>query len=178
MAELYPPEVVDELNRIGERYLHQLNREVLILLRQVRAGGYLYSNIKPYFIKATPDRIGEIGVKYPIYGDYIGKRRLQWTRIPPPEAMLEYIQKKGIQPTVVPGYAPGVIPGISIEKQQKRLAWAIAQDKRINDTHKPFKWKKKALPKLLGQLNFEIINAYARTVEEVLARSISNEENN
>jgi hypothetical protein len=51
--------------------------------------------------------------------------------------------------------------------------WAIAKDKRKNDTFKRKPWRKKALSQVLKDMNRETLETYRKEVEDILAESIS-----
>jgi hypothetical protein len=53
------------------------------------------------------------------------------------------------------------------------LAWAIAWDKRKHDTWKAKPWRKKSLSEVLKEMNLQIVEAFAKALDEDMQQAIN-----
>ena len=122
--------------------------------------------------KATDYEPPVINLEFEEYGEFIGKRKMLWVKLPPIDKMVEFIKKKGIDVNnKVPGYKNGA-PNLPEFKKIERIAWAIAKKKRKYNTFRRIPWKKESFPETLRKMNNETIEKFRDHIEQVIASSI------
>lgn len=169
-----PHEIQEKMNQVAYRYAGQFKSSVEAAIAKFSLTGKLKSSVKVNVIKAQGDNPPVIEVDFEEYGELIGKKKILWTKLPPVDKLKEFVEKKGLaNKGNIPGYA-GAADNLPEYKKVERIAWAIAKDKRKNDTHKPKRWKKEALPSVLRKLNAEVTEQFAAEVAKILAENISN----
>lgn len=153
---MYSPRLVDALNAIAYRYKDIIHRAIVDVLRQPR-----YANTGAGAASVTVDVEGGdankapiIHIKFDDYINFLDKRKMQWTKLPDMKKMLEWAATKEQDPAKV-----------------KKLAFAVAWDKRKNDTWKAKPWRKKSLGAVLKELNALVIAEFDRAIEEDLAEA-------
>lgn len=173
MAEgTYSIGLQERLNSIAHKYKTIVIARIRTEIDKLSATRELVDSLKVRVVPATSERSPEILVHYSEHGDFIGKRKLLFTRNPPIDPFVDWMEGRGVTPSRIPGYK-GEAPNLSEEKKRKRFAFAISEDKRQNDTHKRRQWKKKALPEVLRQINVEIIEAYKLEIEREIVKSLT-----
>lgn len=169
---MIPKQTQEQLNQIAAKYARHLydNVKRLFSTPAYRNTGELDESLKVHWTACTDNEPPVIVLEYADQGYFLGYRKPQWTRLPNIANLEKWAQTKRF--TTIPGYnGSSNLPEYKI---QQRVAWAIAWDKRKNDTWKPKRWKKAAnLGQLLKQLNAETTQAYTHDIEKILADSIS-----
>lgn len=168
-----PIEIQRQLNHLADKYARLFSVRIGNELEKIRATGELEESVTVHVQKATAHSSPEILVKFAPHGDYIGKKKLLFTKLVPGKKLVDWMNAEGITPSRIPGYKNGA-PNLTDEQKRERFAFAIGKDKKVNDTWKRKQWKRKALTETLKRLNVEIIAAYTREVEQIMAREISN----
>ena len=169
-----PVEIVDRLNELARQYRGQFLQSARSVLAQdkFRASGKTQDSLKAHIIQGTPEKAPQIVMEFDEAGEFISKRRLIFTKPPPASEILDTIKSGKFRIKSVPGYE-GAAATLSLEKQQKRVAFAIAQNKFREQTHKRKNWRKPALSALLRQMNEALVKAWAHETETLLAQSLS-----
>ncbi len=163
------------MNQLASKYAGQLKAAMEAAIGKFSSTGALQGSVRVSVINAQGDQPPVIRAEFFQYGEYIGKRKLLWVKLPPIDKIREFVEKRGLTTGGrVPGYKNGA-PNLPDFKKAERIAWAIALDKRKNDTHRPKRWKRQALPDVLRALNEEVLREFAKETAEILATSISNQ---
>lgn len=120
---------------------------------------------------ATSESIASVQLAFLDYGRMKDMRRLFYTKMPPVEAMEEFVRKVGLSKfKYVPGYSSqSKVPSESIAI--KRIAWGIAAGRLKSYKHKPKKWFAKAFYGQIEVLIQNMISGY----KEYAINSVANE---
>lgn len=154
---MYSDEVVTRLNAIANQYrdiLYRSLRDVLSQPRYTNTGAGL-SSLTVDVIQGTQTKSPQLVVTFDDHILFMDKRRLQWTKLPDMKGLLAWAETK-----------------TSSEKEARKLAWAVAWDKKKNDTWKPKLWRKKGLGPALREMNQVILASYEAAIEQELAQSV------
>ncbi len=169
-----PVEIVDSLNQLAREYRSRFLQSVKQVLARdkFRASGKTLESLEARVEVGTPDRPPQIVLEFDEAADFISKRRLIFTKQPPWQEMLDTVKAGKFRIKSVPGYE-GRTPAIPIEKQQKRVAFAITRYKLREQKHKRLNWRKPALSDMLRSMNRELIELWAQGSAELIAKSLS-----
>jgi hypothetical protein len=171
------PQITQEkLNQLAQQYASQLLSQVKAVLSQpaYRNSGELQESLKIVVTPATATEAPTILLTYADQGFYIGYKSPKWTQLPNIEKLKKWAETKSLSMGDIPGYEYGTASKLTEEKRKERIVWAIAKNKRKEDTWKQKKWKNAAgLGDLLKALNESTIQAWAKDVEKLLAEAIS-----
>ncbi|HMG90754.1 MAG TPA: hypothetical protein VK589_11865 [Chryseolinea sp.] len=173
---MIPKITQQKLDALAQQYATRLLGDVKEVFNRPEYinSGELADSVQVTIIKSTDNDAPVIALTYADQGFFIGYKNPQWTKLPVVAELEKWAAKRGLDFGNIPGYTYGTAPGLSTEKKIERIAWAIAKNKRKEDTWKQKKWKKSAnLGDLLKDLNTETIAAYARDIEGLLADAIS-----
>lgn len=170
---MIPLEIQTQLNALAEKYKPIFLSEVKKTLSQkkFRASGHLQDSLKVVIIPATDTETPKIIIAYEDYGDFIDAKKHIYTKLPPIDA--EWVGLKSLRNRRIPGYKTNSNINISIEDQNKRIAFAIARDKRINNKHRRKRWKREALPPTLETMNIDLVNTWATETANILAKALT-----
>lgn len=175
MAEL-EKDIQERMNNVAYRYAGRLRQNIKQVLSQpkYRASGMLESSIQVSVEEATGYKPPNINIQFVGYGDFIGKRKLLWTKVPPIEDLKVWVELRGRDDgsAPVPGYKNGA-PNLPSFKRAERIAYAIAVTKRRDDKFKRQPWKKESLPSVLKEMNAETYAQFGDHIEKLLAEAIS-----
>jgi hypothetical protein len=172
-------DIEDRMNILAYQYAEKLRKTINQELSKpkIMASGNLKSSVRVTVQEAKGYQAPIIHIEYAEYGEFIGKRKLLWTKLPPVDEIKEWVLKRGIhQNGKIPGYTNGA-PNLPDFKKAEQIAWAIAKNKRENDKFKRHAWKKASLPEILSEINNEngpLFREYTEHIEEVLSKAISN----
>lgn len=174
-------DIIDErlqavLNAIAERYAQLIfNRAREILSNaSIRVTDELLNSVKVTWLKANDNQPPRILFIFAEHGIFLDQRSPKWIKLPAIEKLKEWVEAKNLPLTRIPGYKNGIAPGLSQAKKAERIAWAIAWDKRKNDTWKRKRWKRDVLRDQLLRLNQELQIVFARECAEIIADTIEN----
>lgn len=169
-----PIEIQKRLNALAQKYAPLFQAAVNHELDKLRATGALQQSVTISVTPSTSRSTPQIEMNYAPHGDYVGKRKLLFTKIIPADSLEAWMAARNFTPANIPGYKNGEAPNLTAEQKRSRVSWAIGIEKRANDTWKPNRWKKRALSKTLKELNKDLIAAYQSEIEKILASEISN----
>jgi hypothetical protein len=142
---MYSDNTVMKMNDIAQRYkdvIHQAIHDVLSQDRYKNTGAGVASLVVEV-IDGDANKSPQIRISFDDHLILLDKRKMQWTKLPNMRKLLEWAE------TVKPD-----------KKQAKRLAWAVAWDKKNNDTWKGKPWRKKSLSNVLKEMNLMIKEAF------------------
>lgn len=151
---MYSEEIVRGLNAIAYQYRDILRRSILDVLSRYSNTGAGMASVAVEVIEGTSESSPQLVVKFDDHLVYLNKGRLQWTKLPDMRKLLQWAQTKK-----------------SSEKEAVRLAWAVAWDKKKNDTWKPKRWRKKGIGPTLTEMNRRIFADYEAEIEAALNRA-------
>jgi hypothetical protein len=107
------------------------------------------------------------------YGRMKEMKGLTYTKMPPVEAMEEFVRKVGLAKfKYVPGYNRGKIPSEDIAV--KRIAWGISKSMYSNYKGKPRKWFAKAFYAEVNHLISELVIAHQEHVASTMKENLQN----
>lgn len=161
---MYSENTIIRLNAIAHHYrgliLNAL-KEVLSQPRFVNTGAAV-SGIRVEVVEGNASKSPELQIYIADYMLLLNKSRLQWTKLADVRKLMAWAQNKEF--STVPGYSnPRAIDQL---KAAKRVAYAIAVDKKKNDTWKPKKWRKKSLSAVLQAMNKDMLKEFDAAVTE------------
>jgi hypothetical protein len=165
-----------KLNKLAYDYADRLLLDVkgVLGLPGYRTTGELANSLAISVKEATDEEPPKIALTYADQGFYIGYKNPSWTKLPEIERLKDWVKSKSLALGDIPGYEYGTAPALSVDQRATRIAWAIAKNKRREDTWKRKKWKNAAkLGDLLKELNSDSLKAYSMDIEEMLASAIS-----
>lgn len=173
---MIPKITQSKLDALAAKYAEKLKRDVETVLSnpEFMNTGELADSIEVSITKATDQEAPLIVLTYADQGYFLNYRNPQWTKLPTIAKLEKWGSARGLDFGNIPGYEYGTAPNLSDEKKVERIVWAIAKNKRKEDSWKPRLWKRKAnLVDFLNKLNNETVQAYAKDVETILAEAIS-----
>ena len=163
------------LNNMAERYAGELFQRAKNILSNAtyRVTDELLNSVKVVWLKATESQGPRILFIFAEHGIFLDQRSPKWVKISNINKLIEWVEAKGIDKfKSIPGYKYGG-SNLSADKKIKRVAFAIAMDKRKNDTWKRKRWKRDVLRDMLLRMNLELNEAFAIEVEKIIADSIT-----
>lgn len=148
---MYSENTVMKMNDIAHRYKDIIQQAIHDVLSQDRYKntGAGAASLTTVVIDGNTNKAPQIIVSFDDHLIFLDKRRLQWTRLPDIKKLMEWAE------TVKPD-----------KKQAERLAWAVAWDKRKNDTWKSKPWRKKSLSVVLKEMNKMVLDAFDKAIDE------------
>jgi hypothetical protein len=152
---MYSPEVIQGLNAIAAQYSDILRKSIVDVLSRYSNTGAGAASVTVEVIPGTADRSPQLVVKFDDHVLFLDKRRLQWTKLPDMRNLMAWAQTKK-----------------SNEQEARKLAWAVAWDKKNNDTWKPKRWRKQGLGPALKEMNQRIMERYEKELEAALNKAI------
>lgn len=153
---MYSENTVIKLNDIAQRYrdvIHQAIHDVLSQDRYKNTGAGAASLVVDVE-DGDSNKAPVIRISFDDHLIFLDKRKMQWTKLPNMKKLLEWAE------TVKPD-----------KKEAARLAWAVAWDKKKNDTWKAKPWRKKSLSNVLKEMNALVKEAYDKAAAEDLTTS-------
>lgn len=172
---MIPKITQQKLDILAQAYATRLMTDVKEVLSkpEYQNSGELADSIQVTITKANDNDAPVIILTYADQGFFLGYKSPQWTKLPVVAELEKWAAQRGLDFSKIPGYTFGTAPRLSTEKKINRIVWAIAKDKRKEDTWKQKKWKKAAnLGEILKDLNASTLEAYARDMETLLASAI------
>lgn len=160
-----------QLNTLAERYAREMFRSTAEALKKYDRSGRTSNSLKVTWLKSTDREPPRILLVFEKQAALFEVRRMSWVKIPDIENLSQWAESVNFNS--VPGYKNGVAGNLPPWKAKERIIWAIARDKRKNDTWKRKPWRRAALSDVLKQLNAATLEAYRKEVEETLAESLS-----
>lgn len=167
---MYSENLVIKLNAIAQSYREIISQAVNAVLSQdkFRNTGAGLASLKVEVITGDASKAPQIIITFDDHILFLDKRRMQWTKQPDFKKILEWAKTKTFDK--VPGYSnPRSIDNL---KAAERVAYAIARDKKKNDTWKAKPWRKKSLSSVLKEMNQMIKSGFEKAIEEDLTNAI------
>jgi hypothetical protein len=161
-----------QLNTLAERYSREMFRSVDEALKKYDRSGKTRASLKVTWLKSTDRQPPRILLIFERQAALFETRRMSWIKIPNIDQLTEWSEGVNFSGKV-PGYKNGLAPDLPPWKAKQRIVWAIARDKRKNDTWKRKPWRRIALSDVLKELNRATLQAYKKEVEDTLAESLS-----
>lgn len=155
---MYSPRLVDKLNAIAYQYKDVMLKAIKEVLNQprYRNTGAAVDSLEIEVIEGKADRAPEIVITFDDYVIYMDKRKLSWTKLPEVKNLIAWAETK-----------------TSTTQQARKLAWAVAWDKKKNDTWKAKPWRKRSLSGVLKEMNAKILEAFDKAIDEDLQQAIN-----
>lgn len=145
------------LNNIAHEYRGKLEAAIKDVLSQGR-----YTNtgrgMQSVVVSVVPGTTSESPSLVVTLDDYVlmlDRSKMQWTKLPNVRNLLAWARARK-----------------SNEKEAKKLAWAVAWDKKKNDTWKPKKWRKKGFGETLIEMNAAMKKAFDGAINKDLQSAI------
>lgn len=148
---MYSESTVIKLNDIAQRYkdlIHQAVHDVLSQ-DQYKNTGAGVASLTVDVVDGDANKAPQITITFDDHLILLDKRKMMWTKLPNIGKLMEWAE------TVKPD-----------KKQAERLAWAVAWDKKKNDTWKAKPWRKKSLSNVLKEMNQMIKEAFDKAIDE------------
>lgn len=174
---MYPIEIQNLLNRLAYKYAPKFRASLMDAFMDSKhvASGDLARSVKVRVVEATDSESPKILIEYEDYGEFIGARKLIYTKNPPADIIAKWIEQKGsnFKRKALPGYSSTAGSNISIQKQNERIAYAISVKIRERGRLKSrYLWKRKALPQNLSDMNAELFIEWANETEIILSNAL------
>ena len=151
---MYSPNIIEKLNAVAHQYRPIFVQAIQDTVHNNTGTGAASVVVEVVEGNATKGPTIVINVNDHVI--LLDKRKLQWTKLPDVQKLMEWAKTK-----------------TSSDKDAKRLAWATAWDKRKNDTWKAKPWRKKSLGKVLRELNQMLLQAFDAAINEDLQEAIN-----
>ena len=147
---MYSPRLVITLNEIAQRFAQLIHKSIVEVLSQPRYSntGAGVDSIKVEIIAGNSTQSPSLNITFDDHLIMLNKSKIEWTRLPDMKNLMAWAETK-----------------TSTLKEAKRLAWAVAWDKKKNDTWKPKLWRKKSLSQVLKDMNEQLLQAYDEAIE-------------
>lgn len=153
---MYSPRLVITLNDIANRFAPIMQRSIVAVLSQPRYKntGAGVASVTVEVDAGDANKAPALQIQFEDHLIFLNQRRIEWTRLPDMKEMIAWAETKEPDP-----------------KKAKRLAFAVAWDKKKNDTWKPKLWRKKSLSEVLKDMNQELLKQYDAAIEADLDQS-------
>jgi len=148
----YSPRLVDKMNEIAHRYAVMMRQSLYTVLKQYSNTGEGLASLIVDVVDGDESKSPQIKIAFEDHLIFLDKRKLQWTKLPEVEKLIAWAETKEADP-----------------KKAKKLAWAVAWDKKKHDTWKRRPWRKKSLSSVLKDMNKVIIAAFDKAIEDDIA---------
>ena len=169
-------DIQERMNNLAYSYGAKFEQQIANTLKKSKFAdtGSLSQSVNVVVQKANEYSPPVIFVEYYDYGNILEQKSPRWTSLPPVDKLETWVANKNLASAgLIPGYTNGA-PNLIQQQKNRRIAWAIAWDKRKNDTWKRKRWKREALPDLLKEMNQDTLKEFALHIEKILADSITN----
>jgi hypothetical protein len=148
---MYSARLVEKLNQIAHQYKEIIQAAIKNVLSQTKYTntGAAAASIKVTVIDGNENKAPEIRVDFVDYLVVLNRRKVEWTKLPDIKKLTEWAERK-----------------TDSREKAKKLAWAIAWDKKKHDTWKPKPWRKKSLSAVLKEMNVQILAAFDKAIDD------------
>lgn len=156
----YSDNLVKTLNNLANEYRGKLQDSVTKVLNEARYKntGRGVSSVTVVVVPGTKEKSPSLVIKMDDHVLLLDRSKMQWTKLPDMNNLLEWAKTKKTDPLEI-----------------KKMAWAIAVDKRKNDTWKPKKWRKKGLGTVLKEMNAEMLAEFDSAIDKDLQEAVDNQ---
>lgn len=147
---MYSPRLVSVLNDIANEHAPIIKKAIVDVLSQPRYSntGAGASSVEVTVVPGDASRSPDINIKFADHLIMLNKSKMQWTRLPNIEKLIEWASTKK-----------------DTREQAEKLAFAVAWDKRKNDTWKPKLWRRRSLSQVLRDMNEQLLKKYDDAIE-------------
>jgi len=168
-------EFLTKLNNYSREKGEELLRAALNELQNDKRynSGELLQSLKLQVIEGTPEKPPVIIVTYAPQGAFMEVKKMEWTRQPNIEKLLDWSKYKRFNMDSIPGYKNGSAPNLSEEKKVQRIVWAIAKRQEKFDVWKRRPWKAKPVIEFLRKLNMEVLEIWANEAEQTMLEALT-----
>lgn len=148
---MYSDRLVMKLNDIAQRYKSMLQRSISEILSdsRYRNTGAGAASVTVEVIDGDNNKSPQLIINFADHMLFLDKRKLQWTQLPNMKNLIEWAETKKSNPI-----------------EAKKLAFAVAYDKKKNDTWKAKPWRKKSLSNVLKEMNVLILQSFEQAIDE------------
>jgi hypothetical protein len=153
---MYSPRLVTTLNNIASDYQPLMHRAIVDVLSQAKFAntGFSAESVKVEVVAGDESKAPALMITFADYLIILNQRKVEWTKLPNIGNLLEWADTKR-----------------STRVEAEKLAFAVAWDKRKNDTWKPKPWRKKSLSQVLKDMNEELLKQYDEAIEADLVEA-------
>lgn len=153
---MYSARLVNTLNDIAETYRPIMQKSIQDVLNQprYRNTGAGVASVLVEIVSGNENKAPDIRISFDDHLIVLNQRKVQWTKLPNLGKLVEWAATK----------TPN-------EMAAKKLAFAVAWDKKKNDTWKPKQWRKKSLSAVLKEMNQLILSEFDKAIEQDLVDS-------
>lgn len=156
---MYSENMVMKLNEIAHRYrelVHQAIHDVLSKPPYKNTGAGAAS-LTVDVVDGNAQKAPVIQISFDDHLIFLEKRKIEWTKLPNMKELTAWAETKRDN-----------------RKEALKLAFAVAWDKRKNDTWKAKPWRKKSLSKVLKEMNALIIEEFDKAIDADFQRAANN----
>jgi hypothetical protein len=153
---MYSERTVEKLNAIAREHQSIFLNAIQNTLREMSNTGKGASSVAVDVVPGSTEKSPEIIVTMDDHVLFLDKRKLQWTKLPDVQKLMSWAATKK-----------------NTDAEIKKLAWAVAWDKKEKDTWKAKPWRKKSLGSVLKELNVALLKAFDAAVNEDLQDAIN-----
>jgi len=148
---MYSQRLINILNDIAHRHGAIIKKAIQDVLRGPKYAntGAGVESVTVEVVEGDASKSPNILITFDDHIKLLDKRKMQWTKLPDMKELLQWAATKRDDP-----------------KKAEKLAWAVAWDKKKNDTWKAKPWRKKTLSQTLKQLNINVLAAFDQAIEE------------
>lgn len=168
---MYSQRLVNVLNTLAYKYKDIIERAIVAVLNQpkYKNTGAGAASLTVDVVDGDENKAPQILISFDDHILFLDKRKLQWTKQPSVTNLIEgWASNKTFDK--VPGYKSNAI--VDPAKAAARVAWAVAIDKKKNDTWKAKPWRKKSLSNVLKEMNQMILEGFDRAIQEDLTQAV------
>jgi hypothetical protein len=147
---MYSARLVSVLNEIAHRYAGLTHKSIVDVLSQPRYSntGAGVRSVKVDVVSGNDAKSPALHITFDDHLIVLNKGKIEWTRLPDIEKLTEWAKTKK-----------------SSDKEAEQLAWAVAWDKKKNDTWSPKLWRKKSLSQVLKDMNEQLLKDYHEAIK-------------
>lgn len=148
---MYSDNLVRVLNSIAQAYRGKLEDNIKAVLNEgrYRNTGRGADSVTVAVVPGDSSKSPALVITMEDHVLILDKSKLQWTKLPLVNELLSWARTRK-----------------SNEKEAKQLAWAVAWDKKNNDTWKPKKWRKKGIGTVLKEMNAQMLVEFEKAIEK------------
>jgi hypothetical protein len=168
---MIPKQTQEKLNTLASVYSQEIFNSASNAIKKYSRSGATLDSLKVTWLKSTDKEPPRIILIFELQAALFEVRKMSWVRLPKIDNLEAWAESVNLDGPV-PGYKNGVAPNLPPWKAKLRKLWAIAKDKRTNDTWKRKPWRKVALSDVLKQLNKATLEAWEKDVEDILTESL------
>jgi hypothetical protein len=154
---MYSPRLISTLNEIAHQHAPLIKKAIVDVLSQPRYTntGAAVASVEVTVIEGDETKSPDINITFADHLIMLNKSKMQWTRLPNLEKLIEWTSTK-----------------TDTREKAEKFAFAIAWDKRKNDTWKSKTWRKKSLSQVLKDMNEDLLKKYDEAIDADLVDAV------